>query len=288
MELRALHYFVVVADELHFGRAAERLHIAQPAVSRRIAQLERELGVRLLDRSPRRVRLTAAGHRVLAAARDALAAADRVRAAAGEPAGTMRIGTAAGFSARLERGIDALREHPSARGVDVALVDLPLAARLDEVRRGEIDLALARGVRSAPGLRVLPTWTEQLFAVVSARHPAAGHATIDPADLAVGDLRIPSREHALFLPEALTAAMRKAGVEARAGRLAGTVQDTLVEVGANPRSWTVLPGDQVAEIRSARVRAIPFAPQTTITGSVVVPVDLPHTCAGAHQAAFGD
>ncbi|MEZ7129517.1 LysR family transcriptional regulator [Nonomuraea sp. AD125B] len=288
MELRALRYFVAVADELHFGRAAERLHIAQPAVSRRIAQLERELGVRLLDRSPRRVRLTAAGHRVLAAAREALAAVDRVQAAAGAPAGTMRIGTAAGFGARLERGVDALREHPSALGVDVELVDLPLTARLDGVRRGEIHLALARGVRSAPGLRVLPAWTEQLFAIVSVRHLAAGRPAVDVADLDVGGLRIPSRDHGLLLPGALTAAMRKAGIDARVGRLAGTVQDTIVEVGLNPRSWTVLPGDQVAEIRSTRVRAIPFAPRTTITGSVVVPMDLPATCAAAHQAAFGD
>ncbi|MEW9555273.1 LysR family transcriptional regulator [Nonomuraea sp. NPDC050783] len=289
MELRALRYFVAVADELHFGRAAERLHIAQPAVSRQIARLERELGVRLLDRSPRRVRLTAAGHRVLAAARDALAAVDRVRDAAGTRAGTMRIGTAAGFTARLERGIDALREHPSALGVGVELVDLPLAARLDGVRRGEIDMALARGVRSAPGLRVLPAWTEQLFAVVSVRHRAAGRATADVADLAPGELRIPSRDHGLLLPEALTAAIRKAGAETRIDRLAGgTVQDTIVEVGSHPRSWTVLPGDQVAEIRSTRVRAIPFAPRATVTGSVVVPLDLPHTCAAAHQAAFGD
>ncbi|GAA1727528.1 LysR family transcriptional regulator [Nonomuraea bangladeshensis] len=288
MELRALRYFVAVADELHFGRAAERLHIAQPAVSRRIAQLERELGVRLLDRSPRRVRLTAAGHRVLAAAREALAAVDRVQAAAGAPAGTMRIGTAAGFGARLERGVDALREHPSALGVDVELVDLPLTARLDGVRRGEIDLALARGVRSAPGLRVLPAWTEQLFAIVSVRHLAAGRPAVDVTDLDVGGLRIPSRDHGLLLPGALTAAMRKAGIDTRVGRLAGTVQDTIVEVGLNPRSWTVLPGDQVAEIRSTRVRAIPFAPRTTITGSVVVPMDLPAACAAAHQAAFGD
>ncbi|MFD0657848.1 type 2 periplasmic-binding domain-containing protein [Thermocatellispora tengchongensis] len=135
---------------------------------------------------------------------------------------------------------------------------------------------------------MLPTWTEQLFAIVSVQHPAAGRSTVGLADLAVDELRIPSRDHALFLPEALTAAIRKAGVETRADRLAGTVQDTIVEIGFNPRSWTVLPGDQVAEIRSTRVRAIPFAPHTTITGSVVVPVDLPHTCAAAHQAAFGD
>ena len=135
---------------------------------------------------------------------------------------------------------------------------------------------------------MLPAWTEELFAVVSAQHPAAGHPVVDLADLAVGDLRIRSRDHRLFLPEALTAAMRKAGVEARSGRPAGTVQDTIVEVGSNPRSWTVLPADQVAEIRSTRVWAIPITPKTTITGSVVVPVDLPHTCAAAHQAALGD
>jgi DNA-binding transcriptional LysR family regulator len=278
VELRALRYFVTVADELHFGRAAERLHIAQPAVSRQIARLERELGERLFDRSPRRVRLTAAGHRVLAAARDALAAADRVRSAAAGPTGVMRIGTAAGATARLERGIDALQERAPAFGF--VLVDLPQADRLNALRQGEIDLALARGVAAAPGVRVLPAWTEPLFAVVSARHPAAGRDVVTVAELADGDLRVHD-----------PAVLREAGVPVRPGRPdrpAGTVQDTIVEVGADPRAWTVLPADQVAEIRSTRVRAIPLAPRKTITGSVVVPDDLPHTCAAAHQAAFGD
>ena len=282
MELRALRYFVTVADELHFGRAAERLHIAQPAVSRQIAGLERELGVRLFDRSPRRVRLTEAGHRVLDVAREALAAADRVRVAAREPAGVMRIGTGTGqFTARLERGIDALREK--APGFDVVLVDLPLPGRLNALRQGEIDLALARGVRSAPGLRVLPTWTESLFAVVSARHPAAGRAVVGVAELAAGLLRT-SQDHD---PSVVTA-LRDAGLHGRPAHRPGAVQDAIVEVGSDPRSWTVLPADQVAEIRSTRVRAIPLEPRTTITGSVVVPNDLPCACAAAHVAAFGD
>lgn len=281
MELRALRYFVMVAEELHFGRAADRLHIAQPAVSRQIARLERELGVRLFDRSPRRVRLTAAGHRVLDPAREALAAADRVRVVAREQAGVMRIGTGPGqFTARLERGIDALREQAPA--FDVVLVDLPLPARLNALRQGEIDLALVRGVRSAPGLRVLPTWTEALFAVVSARHPAAGRAGVGAAELAGGPFRT-SQDH----DPAVVTALRDALAPVRPGHRASTVGDTIVEVGSDPRSWTVLPADQVAEIRSTRVRAIPLEPLAMITGSVVVPDDLPSPCAAAHRAAFG-
>ena len=279
MELRALRYFVTVADELHFGRAADRLHIAQPAVSRQIARLERELGVLLFDRSPRRVRLTEAGHRVLGAAREALAAVDRVRVAAAPRAGVMRIGTGTGqFTARLERGIDALREQ--APWFDVVLVDLPLPARLNAVRQGELDLALARGVRAAPGLRVLPAWTETLFAVVSVRHPAAGRAAVGVAELADGPFRT-SQDHD-------PSVVREAGARMWPGRRAGTAGDTIVEVGSDPRSWTVLTADQVAELRSTRVRAIPLEPRTTITGSVVVPEELPARCAVAHRAAFGD
>jgi DNA-binding transcriptional LysR family regulator len=286
VELRALKYFVAVAEELHFGRAAERLHIAQPAVSQQIARLERELGVRLLDRSPRRVRLTEAGRRVLDAARDALAAAEQVRIAAGAPSGTMRIGTTAGFTTRLERGIDALRE--SAASFDVVLVDLPLTARLNALRQGELDLVLARGVVSAPGLRVLPTWTEPLLAIVSRNHPAADRAVVGIAELADSVLRLPSPQHDLPLHDALTTALREAGVSPRLGRPAGTTQDTIVEVGSDPHSWTVLPADQVAEINSTRVAAIPLKPEMTITGSVVIPEDLPCQCASAHIAAFRD
>jgi DNA-binding transcriptional LysR family regulator len=268
MELRALRYFVAVADELHFGRAAERLHIAQPAVSQQIARLERELGVRLLDRSPRRVRLTAAGQRVLAAARSTLAAAGQVEIAAKQVPAMVRIGTAAGLTARLERGIDALRER--APEFEVVLVDLPVEARLNALRQGDLDLALTRGVGSVPGLTVLPAWKENLLAVVSQHHPAAEGSAVGLAALAGDTLRLPAREHDPPLHDAVGLALRETGLCPRAGRPTGTLQDTIVEVGSDVRSWTVLPADQAAEIHSTRVRALPLEPAITIAGSVVV------------------
>jgi DNA-binding transcriptional LysR family regulator len=286
MELRALRYFVMVAEELHFGRAAARLHIAQPAVSQQIARLERELGVRLLDRSPRRVQLTAVGHRVLDAARHTLAAADQVRAAAHRPEATVRIGTAAGLTARLERGVDALRER--APEFDVVLVDLPVTARLDALRRGELDLVLARGVRSAPGLTVLPTWTETLLAIVSRHHPTADHAAVSIAELADSTLRYPLRKHDPSLHDALVSALHETGVRPRLGRPTGTMQDTIVEVGSDPRSWTVLTADQATETGSTRVRAIPIEPRITITGSVIVPEDIASQAGSYAVAAFRD
>ena len=104
MELRQLHYFVTLAEELHFGRAAERLHIVQPAVSQQLRRLEAELGVVLLDRSTRRVTLTPAGQAFPPrGARQTLAAAQRAKdaVAAGAGAETLRLGTSIGLGERL-------------------------------------------------------------------------------------------------------------------------------------------------------------------------------------------
>src|SRR5689334_6313133 len=96
-DLRALRAFVAVAEELHFTRAAERLYVAQPALSEQIRRLERDLGVRLLERTTRRVELTAAGEALLVRARRILAEADAAladaaRAARGET-GRLRVAT---------------------------------------------------------------------------------------------------------------------------------------------------------------------------------------------------
>jgi DNA-binding transcriptional LysR family regulator len=277
VELRALRYFVAVAEERHFGRAAERLHVAQPAVSQQIARLERELGTRLLDRSPRKVALTDAGTRVLDAARDALAAADRVTVAArlAWDGTRIRIGTAAGLTARLERGIDALRaQFPE---LEVVLADLPLAGRLAALRQGELDLALARGRIFVPGLRALPAWAEPLHAVVSVRHPLAGRDVVALRELSGSTLRLPCKISHPELHDAAISALNAAGVQPPLGRPAGSAADTVVEIGLSgadgPGSWALLPADLVDLAGSSRVRSIPLDPPAHVTGCVAKAVE---------------
>src|SRR4051795_13020703 len=153
VELRQLKYFVTVAEELHFGRAAERLHIVQPAVSQQVRRLERGLGGAPFGRTPRTGRPTEAGRRFLPEARAVLAAADRARRVAAELAatrtGTLRLGTSEGLGDHLARVLDAFgRLAPT---VAVELVSASTRTRLDRVRAGLLDAAFVRGVTAGPG-----------------------------------------------------------------------------------------------------------------------------------------
>jgi DNA-binding transcriptional LysR family regulator len=280
VELRALQYFVTVAEELHFGRAASRLRIVQPAVSQQISRLERELGVRLLDRTSRRVALTPAGDRVLAAARETLAAAARVRVVAGEPAAALRIGVASCVTPRLERALARL--HDSERPAEPRLVDLPVTARLAAVRDGELDLALVRGAVASTVTTVARAWSEPLHVVLSREHRAAGKSVLSLPDLDPYGLRLPARENDPPLYDAILAALPVAPPRPPAGDLL----NVLFEVASDPEGWTLVPAEQISGAGSDRVLQIPLDPPLTVDGHVVTSLATPAECVASYVAAF--
>ncbi|MET8469185.1 LysR family transcriptional regulator [Streptomyces sp. NPDC006422] len=282
MELRALQYFVTVTEELHFGRAAQRLGIVQPAVSQQIARLERELGVRLLDRTSRQVRLTPAGERVLAAARKTLAAAARVRVVAGEPAAILRIGVASCATRRLDRAVARLGNGE--RPAEPRLVDLPVAARLDAVRDGELDLALVRGALTSTAVTVARAWSEPLYAVLSREHPAADKPAVSLRDLDPYGLRLPDRASDPPMHDAVLAALPVAPLRPPAGDML----NVLFEVGRDLEGWTLMASEQLDGSRSERLRQVPLDPPVTVDGHVVTSLATPEPCVASYVAAFAD
>ena len=241
MELRQLRYFLSVAEELHFGRAAERLHIVQPAVSQQVRRLERELGVDLFDRTTRTVRLTEAGRQFLPHAREVLAAEARAwEAIAGfraEQAATVRLGSSDGLGGRLERLLSefALRA-PEAQ---LELVNAPTVQRLSRVVSGELDAALVRGEWARPGLRFVRTWEDEVLAALPATHPLAAREVVDFAELAGLPLRLADRTRNQMLYDLVVGGCRKAGFDPAFGKEFTTAQDTLAGIGFGKPAWTV-------------------------------------------------
>ena len=190
METRELRYFVAVAEELHFGRAAERLGIAQPPLSRAVQQLERRLGVRLLDRGGRGVSLTEAGSVLLSEGRTALesmAAVERraVRASGGRP--SVVLATKAGSSSELvAKLLAAYAAEPDSAHVEVLLSGIGEQSLL--LRDGRADVALLhRPFDSVAGLDVEELGTETQVLVVPAGHPVTLNSQVrldEVADLA--------------------------------------------------------------------------------------------------------
>ena len=254
MELRQLSYFVTVAEELHFGRAAGRLHIVQSAVSQQVRRLERELGAELFDRSPRHVRLTAAGERLLPEARAVLAAAERARAAVRERA-TLRLGTSTGLGEHLDRVLGAFAGL--APDTAVELVSAPTRDRLAQVADGRLDAAFVRSRRPAPGLRILPLWEDPLVAAVPAAHPLARQDEIALADLADLPLCITARRNNPALVDLVVGACHAAGFEPVPGPVSGSLQDTLATIGLSPQ-WTVVYAAHARVLHSPRVAFRPF------------------------------
>jgi DNA-binding transcriptional LysR family regulator len=216
VELRHLRYFIAVAEELNFSRAAERLHMAQPPLSAAIRQLERDLGVDLFIRTTREVTLTDAGYAFLQGARRTLADADRAaedakRAAAGE-IGSLRL--AYSWSMRFET-LPALGRAFKASHPDVQLLAQEMwNARMPSAfANGSIDLALSLCPEIAPELELAPIRKERLVALLPEAHPLAGEQAIPLSSLAGQDFVLFPREIAPRLHDAFVAIYRRAGFE---------------------------------------------------------------------------
>jgi DNA-binding transcriptional LysR family regulator len=235
MELRRLRYFVAVAEELSFRRAAEKLNLAQPPLSAQIKSLEQELGVRLLDRTTRSVALTHAGRVFLEEARAVLAAAAnaerRAREAAHGLVGTLRLGVMAPTAnATLARILRRFRkEFPS---VELSISDLSIPEQFRRLRAHELDMGLARPPVPFPELDF--EFVEEAQQVLAL---PAGHRLAAKRPIAWGDfdgealvMVHPAMQHGYY--DAFLAACAKAGAKPRVTQYANDIQTKLWLVSA--------------------------------------------------------
>jgi DNA-binding transcriptional LysR family regulator len=183
LDLRRVRSFVAVAERLHFRRAAEELHITQPALTRQVAALERDLGVTLLQRDKRSVALTPAGRQLLGDARPLLAAADaaRRRAQRAERGGRRLV---VGFRSGIAP-TGAIRAFAAVEPeVAVSVRRLEWDDQEDLIRSGRVDVGFVRSPIDGRGLRLVPLTQEPRLAALPAGHPLAGAAELREAQLA--------------------------------------------------------------------------------------------------------
>ncbi|MEA5360310.1 LysR substrate-binding domain-containing protein [Amycolatopsis sp., V23-08] len=183
LDLRKLRYFVAVADKLHFGRAAEELHIAQPVLSRQIRALEKDLGAALLTRDSHGVTLTDAGRQLLTDAGPLLASAHAARhrvTVAARGSRRLMVGFRAGVATAPAVNLFAAR-HPDVP-VDVQRIEGDEQAPM--LLDGRIDIGYVRLPIDEAGLRVVPLYSEPRVAVLPAGHRLAGKEEVTEADLA--------------------------------------------------------------------------------------------------------
>jgi DNA-binding transcriptional LysR family regulator len=219
MELRQLRYFITVADELHFTRAAQRLGIAQPPLSQQVRRLERDLGIQLFDRNNRHVQLTDAGRAFLTEARLTVAHASRaieVARRTREPhSGRLSIGgqTTVDVSVIPRLLPRFLRQHP-----DISVMLQTPLTPLEQVGmllEDQIDVGFLRLPVRHAALAVRPIFRERLLAALPRRHPLARHRVVTLQELASSTFVMFRRSNAPGLYDAIMGAWRSAGMKPR-------------------------------------------------------------------------
>jgi DNA-binding transcriptional LysR family regulator len=278
MEVRQLRYFVAVAEREHFGRAAEALRIVQPAVSKQVALLERELGLTLFDRSRRRARLTPDGQAFLAHARRALRGIDRAAAAAADiaagSAGLLRIGSSVVFSPRIEAALAAVRDaHP---GITLQVTSsASTTGQLAALAAHDLDAAFVAAPPETPGVRVHHLWDEPLLLVVPAAYARTASNLATLAELPLARF---AREDNPGVHDLMTAACQAAGFTPREGPALTQVKDHLAGPVGSGGCWTLLPAGVVAQDFTA-VALVRPDPPIRVPAALALPDPAPRAAA---------
>lgn len=218
IDMRAWRQFVALAHELHFGRAAARLHMTQPPLTQAIAGLEQKLGVRLFDRNQRKVSLTAAGAALLPQVQDLLARARQLplqaRAAAAGDIGRLRLAfvSTAGFGL-LPQWVRGFRAH--APGVRLELIEATGDVQMEALQAGHIDagMLLHTPGQAPAGVERLPVASEPWVLALPEQHPLVQRKTLDWEALLAEPLVMFPRRILPSLHDAITAVYRTAGRE---------------------------------------------------------------------------
>lgn len=258
VHLRQLRAFVTVAEAGSIGAAAELLGTAQPPLSRLILRLEQRLGLKLLDRHSRGVRLTAAGEALVAPAREVLESVRRFATAADEvatgQAGVLRVGTTEGAGALISAGLRLFADRLPR--VQVRLHPAHTPTKLAMLRAGELDVAFVRNPEPGRGVEIVDVWREPLVAVVADDHPLAGRPEVGLAALAPYPLMVTAREVNAPVHDAVLAIFERAGVTPTPGPPVHTEADALAQIAAT-RRWTLL--SPTAARTSLPVTTLPIA-----------------------------
>ncbi|MCL6454229.1 MAG: LysR family transcriptional regulator [Alicyclobacillus sp.] len=259
MELRQLAYFVAVAEELHFGRAAERVGMTQPPLSQQIRKLEEELGVRLFERSSRRVELSDAGRVYLEGVRrvfeDLRHAEQMARKAQTGDVGRLEVGFVG--SATYDVLPNVIRQfqerHPQ---VELVLREMATPAQVEALLEGEIDLGFLRPPAAHPALDVRTVRRDQCVAVVPATHGLARHQAVRMEDLRDERLVLVSRSIWPGLYDSIADLSRAAGFQPQV-RLEVTEVQTAVGLVAAGLGVSILPGS-TQHVHTRDVRYLPM------------------------------
>lgn len=291
MELRQLRYFVAVAEELHFRRAAERLYVAQPAVSEQVRKLEAELGVQLFERTNRSVVITDAGAALLEEGRLVLEQAETAQRAArgaGDRIGArLRIGHLPdALPPEVPRALAHLRGN--AATVRVSTESAPAARLADAVRAGRLDAAVVDLPVATHGLRVTPLAMQHLMVALPTDDPRSQAPALRLSQLAPDRLVAPPCEVNPAFHATLTALLRRDGLSPSFVEVGEARVDAVLLAVAASGVLALLPSSSAARAHVPGVRLVPLdEPEPVIEPAVLTLSGRDHLPTAAFLRALG-